>query len=665
MREQNIKKVRAAPPWSMLSLIVTIILNMWEENMVKKNKILILPGGLHIGGAERVAANISKYAPDDIFEFHYLVFDCHENVYGSEIESKGGKIISVPLPRRNYLAYIKTLAALMKENRYTAVHSHTMFNSGINLAVAKYYGIPVRIAHSHTTKTEHRVPMLSRIYTSLMRMIILATATHRIGCGVDAGMWLFGKKAFEKNGIVLRNGIDVSSFALSMTYREKIRRDYGIEDAFVIGHTGTLAQVKNQIFLIELLPEILRKKPNAVLLLVGGDESGEINKLRAAAQKCNVTDRVIFTGAVLNENEHLSAFDVFAFPSKREGTPLALLEAQANGLPCIVSKNVPDDAFLTELITTVPLDDSAKWVEEISTARRSGCSHYSEQIRQAGYDAVDSYNQIYDIYRGRENPRKAVVSLSFDDGRGDNTKVLDEILIPRQIPTTLNITTGYIDGTCPEELRPTNKQPMAKEDVIRLGKHPLIEIALHGNNHQNTPEDIFEGRKKLIDWLELKENHLFGFASPGSALTPAQWNSDDYADVREKLLYMRSSYRIETCKHLRTLCRKMGRIIHIPVLYSAAYAQSKMAFRDKKIVYSACVLKETSYRQVRTMIDLCIRTNTSLTLMFHSILPDCGRDDVWSWDTEKFEKLCRYLVEKREAGKLELCTTKQMYEKMQ
>ena len=452
---------------------------------------------------------------------------------------------------------------------------------------------------------------------------------------------------------------------MSITYREKIRRHYGVEDAFIIGHTGTLAQVKNQIFLIELLPTILQKKPNAVLLLVGGNESGELTKLRAAAQKYNVADRVIFTGAVLNVNEHLSAFDVFAFPSKREGTPLALLEAQANGLPCIVSKNVPDDAFLTELITTVPLDDPSKWVEKIVTARRSGCSHYCEQIRQAGYDAVNSYSQIYEIYRGKESPRKAVVTLSFDDGRGDNTQMLDEILIPRKIPATLNITTGYIDGTCPEEFCPTNKQPMTKEAVIRFGKHPFVEIALHGNNHQNTPVDILEGRNKLIHWLELNEDHVFGFASPGSALTPAQWNSDDYAHVREKLLYMRSSYRINTCRNLRTLLRKVGRIIHIPAFYAIAYADSKMIFRDKKIVYSACVLKETSFRQVRALLEHCIRTNSAITLMFHSILPDCGKDDAWSWDAKKFEKLCNYLVEKREEGKLEICTTKKMFEKLQ
>lgn len=629
-----------------------------------KKKILILPGGLHIGGAEKVAANISKYAPNDEFEFHYLVFDCHENIYGPEIEARGGKVITVPLPNRDYGAYIRTLFMLMKEHHYAAVHSHTMFNSGINLAVAKWAGVPVRIAHSHTTKTEHRVSLAKQIYTACMRAVILSTATHRIGCGVDAGYWLFGKKGFDKSGFVLRNGIDTRAFSYSEAFRTQIRRQYHLQDAYVIGHTGTLLPVKNQEFLIARMPEILKRKPNAVLMLVGGDEGNELDRLKSVAAEYGVSERVIFTGPVLNVHEHLSAFDVFAFPSKREGTPLALLEAQANGLPCIVSKNVPEDAFLTNLITTVSLDEPDSWTELLCSSLRTDPNLESEKIRLAGYDALDAYNRIYDVYRMKDTPRKAVVSLSFDDGRGDNTIVLNQILVPNQLPATLNITTGYVDGTCPEAFLPTKKPPMTKQDVIRFSKNPLVEIALHGDMHQNSPEDIMAGRAKLMDWLNLDKNHSFGFASPQSKMNRDLWQSDLYADIRSKLIYMRDSYRIDSCRFLRTLLRKAGRIIHLPSFYAIAYADSRMTFRDKKIVYSACVLKETSFRQVRALLELCIRTNASITLMFHSILPDCGKDDVWSWDIKKFEKLCNYLIEKRKEGKLDICTTKQLFEKL-
>ena len=99
------------------------------------NRILIIPGALNMGGAERVAANICTYAPEGEFEFNYLVFEGHDNVYGPEIEARGGKVITVPVPASGYRTYIRLLRKLIKENRYDVVRSHTMFNSGINPAM--------------------------------------------------------------------------------------------------------------------------------------------------------------------------------------------------------------------------------------------------------------------------------------------------------------------------------------------------------------------------------------------------------------------------------------------------------------------------------------------------------------------------------------------------
>ena len=630
-----------------------------------KKKILVVAGGLQIGGAERVAANISKYSEDDTFEFHYLVFEGNENVYGPEILERGGKVITVPQPRKNYVSYIINLWKLMKQHRYAAVHSHTMFNSGINLAVAWINRIPIRIAHSHTTKTEVPVSLAQKIYEYLMRQLVVFSSTHYFACGVDAGEWLFGRKVFQKKGYVMRNGIDTEMFAWSEKNRTKIRTLYGVEEAFVIGHTGTLVKVKNQKFLIEQMPDILRKKTNAVLMLVGGNEGNELENLKATAKECGVEERVIFCGAVLNTNEYLSAFDVFVFPSTREGTPLALLEAQTNGLPCIVSENVPTDAFLTDLVTTLPLNNLKTWVHCICSASRIMPEQYQAKVADAGYDARSAYNQIYEIYRGMEMQQKAIVSLSFDDGRGDNAEVVDQILLPKGIPATLNITTGYIDGTCPVLFLPSTKEPMKKEDVIRFAASPLIEIALHGDQHQNTPDDIMKGRKKLMEWLGKDEKYLFGFASPKSELSIKTWDSPQFRELRCKLLYMRTSFRIESYHFMRTIFRKIGRVLHIPLLYKVAFADSAMRFRDDKIIYSVCVHRDITFQQVRALIEDSIKKNASVTLMFHSIIDDCTGEDTWSWGKMKFMMLCDYLAKMREEGKLDVLTTREMIERMQ
>lgn len=365
----------------------------------KMKKVLVIAGGLQIGGAERVAANISKYAPQNEFEFHYVVFEGIENVYGPEIEAAGGTVFTIPSPSRGYGAYIRTLRKLIREHRYVAVHSHTMFNSGLNLLVSMRCGVPVRIAHSHTTKTETRVSAPQKVYEQLMRLLIRLTATGLFACGIDAGYWMFGKKSFDKKGIVISNGIDTEAFAFSAENRREIRHRYDLEDCFVVGHSGTLLPLKNQIFLIHLMPEILQRHPNARLMLLGNGTAEYTNALKQAAEAVGVSRAVRFCGGVNNVNACLSAMDVFAFPSLREGTPLALIEAQTNGLRCVISDRIPADAVLTDLIEVLPLEEEDKWVDRICNAQRAeDCADYAQMIASKGYSAQHAYEPIYQAY---------------------------------------------------------------------------------------------------------------------------------------------------------------------------------------------------------------------------------------------------------------------------
>ena len=624
-------------------------------------KVLIIAGALHIGGAERVAANISKYAPEGEFEFHYLVFDGYENVYGPEIEARGGKVISVPSPSRGYLRYCSTLARLIRENGYAAVHSHTQFNSGLNLAVAKRCGVPLRIAHSHTTRTEHRVSLRQRSYEQVMRWLLRGASTHLLACGEEAGKWMFGDKAFSKRGDVIKNGIDTASFAWSETNRESSRQRFGIPaNAFVIGHAGTLLPLKNQEYLIRLLPGIRKRINDAVLLLLGAGEASEELRLRELARSLGTEDAVIFAGGVSNVNEALSAMDVFAFPSLREGTPLALLEAQVNGLPCVVSDRIPPDAFLTELVRPLPLEDETAWIDAICGAARAGSQRWAERLAGQGYDCRSALEPLYWIYRST-----ATLSLSFDDGRGDNRAVLDELLLPAGIPATLNIATGYVDGSCPAELLPTDKAPMSRAEVQRFAEDPMVEIAMHGDFHLNTEEDILNGRSKLLCWLDLPESELLGFASPGSGFSLECFRSEQGAALRERIAYLRTSFRITSCRGLRSLARKAGRVIHLPLLYRVGFHDTVMTDCDGKIVYSIPVMKDATMRQVLSVVRACVRRRGALVLMLHSILEDVSGEDNWSWERAKLEALCRELKKLEQEGKLTLCTTMKQYQLLQ
>ena len=361
--------------------------------------VLIIVGKLYIGGAERVCRNIGFYADPKLFHIDYLVFGDEVGAYEPELEEKGCRIWHVPSPSEGYSKFYKNLKRLIRDNHYDVVHCHTMFNSGLVLRAAKRCGVPVRIAHSHSIKGPEHRSLVQNLYEKTMRRWILRDATHLIGCGKAAGEWLFGKKAFQQKGVALLNGIDLERFSFDPTVREQIRQKHHWENSFVIGHAGHMVPVKNQAFLLRLMPEVMKQKPEAKLVLLGDGADRAV--LEQTASELGLSESVIFTGNVPNVNEYLSAMDVFAFPSLYEGMPLAIIEAQANGLPCVLSDRIPKDVFLTELVTPLSLDaDLDNWASALVHARRVNSVATCSVLKASGLDTLSAMAKIYTLYMG-------------------------------------------------------------------------------------------------------------------------------------------------------------------------------------------------------------------------------------------------------------------------
>lgn len=357
--------------------------------------ILQMPGKLTIGGAEKVARDIGLYADPAEYEVHYVVFGDDIGDYEQELLDHGCKVFHWPHPAENYYEFLCSLLHLMKQYPYSAVHVHTMFNAGWVMLAAKLSGVPVRIAHAHSALTNGGSTK-KQIYESFMRHLILGCSTDLVCCGIAAGERLFGKRAFSERGKLIYNGINLDAFAFDAAERTIIREQLGLQDAFVIGHVGHLAQVKNQQFLIELLPKILRRKPNAMLLMLG--EGQDRAMLEERIRELDLTDRVILTGNVRNVSDYLNAMDVFAFPSLFEGMPLSIVEVQANGLPCILSTGVPHDVYLTDLVQPLPLDCSDLWIDSICNSRREESRKYAEYLKQLGFDSSEIMKKYYELY---------------------------------------------------------------------------------------------------------------------------------------------------------------------------------------------------------------------------------------------------------------------------
>lgn len=363
----------------------------------EKIKVLMIISKLSIGGAEKVARDIGLYADKEKYQFDYLVFGDEIGAYEKELTACGCNIVRFPEPSESFSNYIKNLKSLVEKNRYDVIHAHTMFNIGWAMLVGKICGVPVRVSHSHSALLEKR-NIKTRVYEALMRFFILTFSTDIVACGVKAGNRLYGKNAFKKRGKLILNGINTDDFAFDNALRSDMRKKLGIEAAFVIGHAGHFAPVKNQAFLIECMPEILKIKPNAVLLLLGDGEEKE--KIENKIKGTSLDGKVIFTGNVTNVGDYLNAMDVFAFPSLYEGTPLSIIEVQSNGLPCVISNTVPDDVFLTDLICPLPLSQKDAWVEKICGASRKNPEEYSRLMKETEFTLSTALGKFYSLYKG-------------------------------------------------------------------------------------------------------------------------------------------------------------------------------------------------------------------------------------------------------------------------
>lgn len=359
-------------------------------------KVLEISAKLNIGGAQAVAANIAKCAPDDM-EFVYIVFGDDVGEYEAEIAAKGNRIIHIPSPVYSRRKFFKNLLKIMKTEEFDAVHCHTMYSSGTVMLAAKLRGIPCRVSHSHTSKDEAKQTFTRKAYKGLMRFLIKTCGNVYLACGLDAGNELYGEEWFAAHGEIIKNGIDISKYAYSEDSAKRIRAEFDLTDSFVIGHIGHYVNVKNQAFLIQMMPDIVRLKPNAKLLMFG--EGDDRAKLDALIKQLHMEDHARLMGNANNIHEVLSAFDVFAFPSLYEGTPLSLIEAQANGVPCIISDRIPNDACLTELITKLPIDDAEIWIKSITGAQRKFNEDCNAAVREKYEDVQSSMDRLYAIFR--------------------------------------------------------------------------------------------------------------------------------------------------------------------------------------------------------------------------------------------------------------------------
>lgn len=327
---------------------------------MKPLRVLHIVTKMNANGLETLIMNIYRNIDRNKVQFDFLVHREDEGFYDNEILKLGGKIFSVPsINPFHHKKYIRALDAFFKEYKeYKIVHSHLNTYSMWPLRAAKKAGIPIRISHSHISNVPLDYKSLFRFYT---KSKLLNFTTHNFACSSLAGEWLFGKNEEFK---VINNSIDSEKYTFDEKSRIRMRKELNVEGNFVIGHIGRFNKQKNHSFILKVFQRVLIEKPNSILVLVGeGDLKPTIMK---KSQELGIYNNIIFTGVRKDIPQLLHAMDLFLFPSIYEGLGIVAVEAQAAGLPTIVSEEIPKEAFLTNLIQKVDLNTSVDtWADKI------------------------------------------------------------------------------------------------------------------------------------------------------------------------------------------------------------------------------------------------------------------------------------------------------------
>lgn len=384
-------------------------------------RVLHVFGQLDIGGAESRIMDLYRKIDKDVVQFDFVTHSTKKGCFEDEIEALGGHIYRVPrFKLYNALPYKKAFRRMLKgimasdETRIKVIQGHMTSTASLYLPIAKSLGVDTTIAHVRSAGTD---PGLKGLATKMMRINLSHKADYLFACSKIAAKAAFGNKvANEGRYIFIPNAINISEFNYDEGIGSEVRKELGISDnAFVIGHVGRFHYAKNHEYLLRLFKAIVDEANDGIkhelkndnynirLLLIGDGPLFE--EMKELSKTLSIDDKVIFTGRRGDAYRYYNAMNAFLYPSRYEGLPGAVVEAQANGLSCIISDTICDEVKVTDLVRSVSLDSNySAWIdgfrkiynsEEFSVQKRKS---YNEAIKNAGFDADEQAKKMLNFY---------------------------------------------------------------------------------------------------------------------------------------------------------------------------------------------------------------------------------------------------------------------------
>lgn len=374
--------------------------------MAKNLPVRVLQIGMtkNIGGLEtylmqqfdhldktKVTYDFVNITSEDEIVFKDKILQAGSHIYG--VRSRHSN------PIRHYWQWTILLHRIAKNYKAIVLNSNSI-TYVFPIFIARFFGIPMRIMHSHNSGFEQEIGFAKKAVMKMNRCLLKWGATDYFACSQLAGKWMFGEKT---PFTVIPNAIDCSKFCFDSEIRNEMRKSLHIEDKFVVGHVGRFTYQKNHGFLIDVFNEIHKINPKAVLLLIG-DAVGNMSYYEKAKQKVQqygLTGCVQFLGMRNDVPLLMQAMDCFVFPSKFEGLGIVGVEAQAAGLPCFFSDTITQELGITKLAHFISLNESpAKWAEIILNNRKTERKDMQPEIAAEGYDVKYEIHKLEKIYQG-------------------------------------------------------------------------------------------------------------------------------------------------------------------------------------------------------------------------------------------------------------------------
>lgn len=373
-------------------------------SMKQPVRILHVLGNTQLGGAESRIMDLYRHLDRDKVQFDFVVHSKEEGHFNDEIRELGGRIFRVPRFRLiNYFSYRRAWKKLLKEHcdgdgssEFHMIQGHMTSTAAIYLPIAKKCGIRTTIAHARSAGVDRGAKGL---LTRFLRRNLSQKADYLFTCSELAGISVFGKKAVEQGRTrFLPNAVDCGKFAQNPEVRRELRRELQLEDCYVIGHVGRFHYAKNHEYLIRVFAELVKRNTrNYVLILLG--EGGGMEEIRKLAVDLGVEERVHFLGNKTNIYDYYQVMDYFVYPSRFEGMPGTIVEAQSAGLHCLMSDTICREVIATDLVTTLSIDaDPEIWADYVEQHAEYERQDRVEEMMRKGFDVNGQAELLTDFY---------------------------------------------------------------------------------------------------------------------------------------------------------------------------------------------------------------------------------------------------------------------------